>query len=586
MTPTEAETLLLAACREAVDAIVYDLNDRRGLKWEWTKIDEDIQGEIRAEWAKLIAEELRKLSALDDGRVAKAVAALRTAPQVDSAALDAIDEAIAILMAPKDSSAGSTEAQARDVDASQSVEPGGRPSPSQRPDSPEAEGRDAVASIVEAVKLIDGIMTVSGDPLVASGGYQAKAALARALSRLPNEPRDAAGGYPEDGARRMYEYGFCGAFAKAWDQLDDNARAAFVACHAFVLAEAAATVEAVQCAVDGAPHTPGYLAGHAAGLRRAVNALRGEQSTADQPATDEGDCVPDCTCNDLSDPRCIALRASRKNATDEIAPPEPVPTYCDSCQRKILFGETTTGAKGTFADGERALRVTVKLCPDCDHRTHQPAADAPAPTCPACGANSADGGKVLTCACGYRCAIAYNSKGPVYEQKHRETALHGSGGERQALPSAHACPVCFKEPPLLSITYSNGCEEHEKKIDPQPPPTTNDDIADDVADGMRRGTAEPKWVRPDDLAMHHWEKRDGVNGWTCSKCSRVAPPGPPSTAADCPVPSPRIPPPARPVGPDGQKPSERIEAICQDGIVGLEEAIVQYLDEQHARGGR
>jgi hypothetical protein len=51
--------------------------------------------------------------------------------------------------------------------------------------------------------------------------------------------------------------------------------------------------------------------------------------------------------------------------------------------------------------------------------------------------------------------------------------------------------------------------------------------------------APPFGTRRDDLAMHHWEKRSGVNGWTCSKCSLVAPPGPPSTAADCPVPSPR-----------------------------------------------
>jgi hypothetical protein len=39
--------------------------------------------------------------------------------------------------------------------------------------------------------------------------------------------------------------------------------------------------------------------------------------------------------------------------------------------------------------------------------------------------------------------------------------------------------------------------------------------------------------------MHHWQRRPGVNGWACRKCSRVAPPGPPSVAADCPVATPR-----------------------------------------------
>jgi hypothetical protein len=34
----------------AVDAIIYDLDDRRGLKHEWRAIDEDIRRDIREAW--------------------------------------------------------------------------------------------------------------------------------------------------------------------------------------------------------------------------------------------------------------------------------------------------------------------------------------------------------------------------------------------------------------------------------------------------------------------------------------------------------------------------------------------------------
>lgn len=38
---------------EIVDAIIRDLTDRRGLKYEWKNIDEEIQAEIRATWMLL-----------------------------------------------------------------------------------------------------------------------------------------------------------------------------------------------------------------------------------------------------------------------------------------------------------------------------------------------------------------------------------------------------------------------------------------------------------------------------------------------------------------------------------------------------
>lgn len=39
---------------KAVDAIVNDLLDRKGLSDEWDQIDEDIQEEIKKMWAHLI----------------------------------------------------------------------------------------------------------------------------------------------------------------------------------------------------------------------------------------------------------------------------------------------------------------------------------------------------------------------------------------------------------------------------------------------------------------------------------------------------------------------------------------------------
>ena len=49
MTPEELIKYL-----KAVDEIIYDLSDRRGLKQEWGKIDEEIQDEIRLKWAQTL----------------------------------------------------------------------------------------------------------------------------------------------------------------------------------------------------------------------------------------------------------------------------------------------------------------------------------------------------------------------------------------------------------------------------------------------------------------------------------------------------------------------------------------------------
>jgi len=44
---------------KAVEEIVKDLTDRRGLRQEWEQIDEEIQLEIKEMWAGFIADAFR-----------------------------------------------------------------------------------------------------------------------------------------------------------------------------------------------------------------------------------------------------------------------------------------------------------------------------------------------------------------------------------------------------------------------------------------------------------------------------------------------------------------------------------------------
>lgn len=327
-------------------------------------------------------------------------------------------------------------------------------------------------------------------------------------AKLREYDAEPGGGYPEDGARRMYaEYrraaglpaGSCG-----WDDLPGYARARFEAAFRFVFDLGRSSVGAAR---------------RGRTLERQPLILD-DEAPADQPASDEP-----CDCGELT-----------------LGRPEP---DCKLC-------------RGT---GRR-------------RRAHQPAADAP-------GTDHARD---------HRVEIA-EALANSLEQKQRETALHGSGGERVPIvPTDGELDELVRnrdryEPETFRALLLKLCGVVEPDPQPSHPP-------------------EPKWIRPDDLAMHHWEKRDGVNGWTCSKCSRVAPPGPTSTAADCPVPSPRIPPSARPVEPDGPKPSERMfallseeyekfsgygdhsmpgEAFSGNGRV-MFRALMRYLDEQHERG--
>lgn len=48
-------------CRKKVEGnlgkvydIIADLSDRRGLKWEWEKVDADVQDEIIETWVKIL----------------------------------------------------------------------------------------------------------------------------------------------------------------------------------------------------------------------------------------------------------------------------------------------------------------------------------------------------------------------------------------------------------------------------------------------------------------------------------------------------------------------------------------------------
>jgi len=43
----------------AVNAIVRDLSDRRGLRQEWEQIDDETQGEIKIRWVEIIMEASR-----------------------------------------------------------------------------------------------------------------------------------------------------------------------------------------------------------------------------------------------------------------------------------------------------------------------------------------------------------------------------------------------------------------------------------------------------------------------------------------------------------------------------------------------
>ena len=43
-----------------VDAIIFDLSDRRGLSGEWDGIDDEIKAQIRKKWMQIIRQELAK----------------------------------------------------------------------------------------------------------------------------------------------------------------------------------------------------------------------------------------------------------------------------------------------------------------------------------------------------------------------------------------------------------------------------------------------------------------------------------------------------------------------------------------------
>jgi hypothetical protein len=67
-THTGAALLQPRLVRLAFDALSDDISDRRGLKWEWTKVDDDVmQEEIRPAWEAIISECVRKHLEVLDG---------------------------------------------------------------------------------------------------------------------------------------------------------------------------------------------------------------------------------------------------------------------------------------------------------------------------------------------------------------------------------------------------------------------------------------------------------------------------------------------------------------------------------------
>lgn len=42
-----------------VDTILLEMNDRRGLRHEWDRIDPDVKAEIRATWVQIVRDALR-----------------------------------------------------------------------------------------------------------------------------------------------------------------------------------------------------------------------------------------------------------------------------------------------------------------------------------------------------------------------------------------------------------------------------------------------------------------------------------------------------------------------------------------------
>lgn len=56
----------------AIAALFEDISDRRGIKWEWNKIDEDVKQQIRARWAALLEKHAPPGTA-DDAELLEAV---------------------------------------------------------------------------------------------------------------------------------------------------------------------------------------------------------------------------------------------------------------------------------------------------------------------------------------------------------------------------------------------------------------------------------------------------------------------------------------------------------------------------------
>jgi len=50
----ESEPSMYEEFDEIVDAIIFDISDRRGLKHKWDQIDDDVQNEIKEAWKQIL----------------------------------------------------------------------------------------------------------------------------------------------------------------------------------------------------------------------------------------------------------------------------------------------------------------------------------------------------------------------------------------------------------------------------------------------------------------------------------------------------------------------------------------------------
>ena len=53
------DEIKVEVAKRIIERLALDISDRRGLKWEWTRIDNEVmEGELKPTWVQIIIEEL------------------------------------------------------------------------------------------------------------------------------------------------------------------------------------------------------------------------------------------------------------------------------------------------------------------------------------------------------------------------------------------------------------------------------------------------------------------------------------------------------------------------------------------------